>query len=302
MKEKTKVIAIVGPTSSGKTSLSIAVAKKFNGEVISADSRQVYIGMDIATGKVTKEEMENIPHHLLDIADPKEVYTAADFKKDATVAILDIQKRGRLPIIAGGSTFYIELLRGNLQSAPVPPDELFRASLESLSTEELFEKLKKLDKNRADKIDSKNRRRLERALEIVNVLGKVPETKKGESLYDWLLIGIDLSKEQLHHNIHVRLLDRINSGMIEEAKELHNEGVSYERMDNLGLEYRYLAKYLQKEISMETMVQQIEIKNKQYAKRQMTWLKRDKTIEWFVPENREAIFRHVENFLHATDS
>ncbi len=302
MQGKPKIIAVVGPTSSGKTSLSIDIAKKFNGEVISADSRQVYRGMDIGTGKVTKEEMGDIPHHLLDVADPKEVYTAANFALDATSAILRIQNRGRLPIIAGGSTFYIELLRGKSQSAPVPPNEAFRKELEQFSNEELFAKLKAADERRASEIDPDNRRRLERALEIIDTLGSVPEPRETESLYDWLMIGVDVEKEKLHENIHTRLIERIEAGMIEEAKKLFQEGVTYERMDNLGLEYRYLAKYLQGELSKETLIEQIELKNRQFAKRQMTWLKRDKDIEWFKPENRLPIEKHIEDFLHHKDS
>lgn len=302
MEEKPKIIAVVGPTSSGKTSLSIAIAKEFNGEVISADSRQVYCGLDIGTGKVTKEEMEGVPHHLLDIVDPIEVYTAANFERDAVVAILDIQNRGRLPIVAGGSTFYIDILRGKQQSAPVPPNEVFRAELENLSKAELFEKLKQSDRRRAEAIDPDNRRRLERALEIIDALGVVPEPTEAESPYDWYMIGVDVPKEKLHQNIHTRLLARIEAGMIEEAERLHTEGVSYERMDNLGLEYRYLAKHLQGELSKDEMIEQIELKNRQYAKRQMTWLKRDKSIEWFQPENRLLIEKRIEDFLHHTDS
>lgn len=298
MNTKPKVLAVVGPTSGGKTSLAIALAKNFDGEVISADSRQIYKGLDIATGKVTVEEMEGVPHHLLDVANPDETYTAADFERDALVAIADIQSRGKIPIVTGGTFFYIQLLLGNIQSAPVPPDEEFRAGLENLSNDDLFTYIKASDPARAKTIDSANRQRLVRALEIIDALGVVPVQDKKESPYDWLLIGTDVPKEQLHKNINIRLKQRINDGMIEETENLHKNGLSYERMDELGLEYRYLAKYLQREITEEEMFILIETKNKQYTKRQMTWLKREESIKWFSPTNLTDIFTITEKFLH----
>lgn len=296
--DKPKVIAVVGPTSAGKTSLSISLAKEFSGEVISADSRQVYRGMDIGTGKVTREEMNNIPHHLLDIRDPMEIYTAADFENDAKKAISKIHKNNNLPIIAGGAYFYIQLLRGIIQSAPVPPNEEFREGLIKLTNDELFTYLKASDPRRASTIDSSNRVRLVRALEIIDAIGVVPEPTPPESDYDWLIIGTDIPKEQLHENIHIRLQQRMEAGMVEEARNLHKQGVTYERMDSLGLEYRYLAKHLQGEITEDEMFTLIEIKNKQYAKRQMTWLKRDSLIKWFSPQDKENIFKCVNEFLH----
>lgn len=296
--DKPKVIAIVGQTATGKTALSIKLAHKFNGEIISADSRQVYQGMDIGTGKVTEVEMQGVPHHLLDIANPNEVYTAADFKRDAEMAIEDILKRGKLPIIVGGTYFYIQLLRGELQSAPVAPNKEFRKSLEEFTNAELFEKLKTLDLARAETIDADNRRRLIRALEIVNSLGVVPQTKKIESDYDWLLIGTKIDKTELHQKISLRLEQRLKEGMVAEAEKLHAEGVSFERMDALGLEYRYLAKYLKHEINEEELFTQLETKIKQFAKRQLTWLKRDQDIKWFKPQAETEINALVENFLH----
>lgn len=297
MNSKPKVVAVVGPTASGKTSLSIALAQKFNGEVISADSRQVYRGMDLGTGKVTREEMAGIPHHLLDIADPMEIYTGADFVRDAAAALEEILKRGRCPMIAGGTFFYLDLLRGKLQSAPVEPDEQFRESLSDLSNATLLEMLYEKDPARAATIDQANRRRLIRALEIVEALGTVPPTIFKESPYDWLILGIDISKEKLYKNIHQRLLERLDAGMIEEVQQLHQEGVSYQRMDALGLEYRYVAKYLQDELTKDEMIEQLETKIRQFAKRQMTWLKRDQEIEWFAAEDYPRIERRVEDFL-----
>lgn len=302
MSNKPKVIAVVGPTSSGKTSLSIELAKKFNGEVISADSRQVYKGLDLGSGKVTEREKQGIPHHLLDIVEPMQVYTAAEFERDANNAIVDINNRGRLPIIAGGTFFYLDILRGKQQSAPVEPDETFRTSLFDCSNCELFKRLKESDPERAKTIDSKNRSRLVRALEIINSLGKVPKLERRETPYDWLVIGLNVDKLRLYKNIHTRLLERIEAGMIDEAERLHKQGMSYERMYQLGLEYRYMSMYLQQEINRDKMIPKLETKIRQFAKRQRSWLKRDDEIEWFDPENKEAINKRVEKFLYPEES
>lgn len=276
---KPKILVIVGPTASGKTSLSIKLAKEQNGEVISADSRQVYRGLDLGTGKVTQEEMDGVPHHLLDIADPKEIYTAADFVRDGRAAIADIISRGKLPIIVGGTFFYTDALLGRIVTPEVPPNPLLRAELEKLSAPELFEKLQALDPERAEHIDEHNPRRLERAIEIALALGKVPQLPT-EEIYDARILGIKIDQETLHKNIHTRLLARLDAGMIDEVKRLHEKGLSYERMEDLGLEYRYIARHLKDELSYEEMVEILETKIRQFAKRQMTWLKRDKSIEW----------------------
>jgi tRNA dimethylallyltransferase len=296
--KKPKVIAIVGPTASGKTALSIAVAKKFNGEVVSADSRQVYIGMDIGTGKITRDEMQGVPHHLIDIADPVTVYTGADFARDANDALNTIIERDHLPIVTGGTFFYIDLLRGKIQPAPVEPNEDFRNSLAHFKDDELFAQLQEKDSRRAASVDPFNRRRLVRALEVIEALGSVPEQKPVESPYEWLIIGVEVSNAPLHDKIHDRLLDRLEAGMVAEVENLHSQGVSYERFDDLGLEYRYIGQYLQKKLTYDEMVAELETKIRQYAKRQLTWLKRDPEIEWFSSSSTEAILNRIENFLH----
>ncbi len=299
---KPKAIAVVGPTSSGKTSLSITLAKKFNGEVISADSRQVYKELDLGTGKVTVEEMDGVPHHLLDIADPSIQYNAAEFELDATAAILDIQSRNHLPIIAGGTFFYLDMLRGKHKVPAVPPNNTFRLKLASLSNEELFAELERLDISRAETIDQHNRPRLIRALEIIDTLGHVPKVKETGSPYDWLVIGINIDKLILHKNIHDRINQRFDAGMVTEVETLHKNGLSYERMHELGLEYRYIAMYLQRQISYQDMLEKLETKTRQYAKRQMTWLKKDQEIEWFEPGNEDSVFKLVEGFLYDSNS
>ena len=295
--KKPKIIAIVGPTASGKTSLSITIAQHIDGEVISADSRQVYRGMDIGSGKVTEAEMAGVPHHLLDVADPMEIYTGSRFVSDATLAIDSIVKRERCPIIAGGTFFYVDLLRNKMQAAPVEPDHDYRASLETYSIPELYELLETRDPRRAAAIDQHNRRRLERALEVINTLGVVPPSIAQPSPYNWLVLGIDISQEQLHANIYKRIIDRLDVGMIEEVERLQFEGVTSNRLDSLGLEYRYIARHLQGQLTRDEMIEQLNFKSRQFAKQQLKWLKKDPEIVWVDPKETEGILAKVNTFL-----
>lgn len=290
-------VAIVGPTSSGKTDWAIRVAQACNGEVISADSRQVYRGLDIGSGKVTPEETQGIPHHLLDVADVRTVYTASDFKQDATRVHEDIRKRGRTPIIAGGTFFYVEVLRGTMHPAPVPPDPALRASLEPYSDEDLFTQLRERDPKRAETIDPHNRRRLLRALEIVASMGAVPEPEATPPPADWCTIGIDVPPDVLSNRIYTRLTERLEHGMIDEVRSLVEGGVPYQRLDDLGLEYRYVAKHLQGELTYDELVATLHTRIKQFAKRQRTWLRRDTSITWFTREQFDPILAHVRRAL-----
>lgn len=295
-KTKPKILVIVGPTASGKTGLSIELAKQFNGEVISADSRQVYRGMDIGSAKVTKEEMQGVPHHLLDVADPKETYNASDFKRDAQIAIEDILSRGKLPIICGGTFFYVDALLGRVSLPEVEPDEELRTELEEKSATELLKILTELDPNRASTVEAENPRRLIRAIEVAKKLGYVPEPKETESPYNTFTIGLTVNMENHADTLRKRLLERLNIGMIEEVKSLLANGVTHERLEKFGLEYRYASRYLRGEVDFETMVNEIVVKSRQFAKRQLTWLKRDQTIHWFTKTDTEVI-RQTEQFL-----
>ncbi len=299
--DKTPLIILVGPTASGKTSLSIALAKRFNGEIISADSRQVYRGLDLGSGKVTKEEMGDVPHHLLDIADPNDVYTAADFTRDAREAIAAITSRHHLPIIAGGTFFYIDSLLGRISLPEVPPNAALRTELAAFDTETLFERLKQLDPRRADTVDTANPRRLIRAIEIATALGSVPEvTPTTDSPYRPLTLGITIDTETLHHNIHVRLIERLEAGMMREVETLLQNGVTHERLEALGLEYRYISRHLAGQLDYETMVRELETKIRQFAKRQYTWLKRDTSIIWIDKHDTTRIDELVGNFVSGT--
>lgn len=293
---KRKVVVIVGPTATGKTALAIEIAKTYKGEVVSADSRQVYKGLDIGTGKVTVEEMAGIPHHLIDVANPTDVFSADDFVRLGREAIEGIVGRQKLPIIAGGTGFYIDALLGTISLPNVPIDEDFRLEVAGLSLEELNNELKTVDPERAETIDTHNRIRIVRALEIARALGAVPAPTT-ESLYNPLFIGITRPLPELREKIKARLDARMNAGMIEEAKKLHEGGLSYERMEALGLEYRYLARHLQGTLSYEEMLRELEKEIVQYAKRQITWFKKNKSIHWFQPEHTTEVLREVEKFL-----
>lgn len=273
-----KILVIVGPTSSGKTSLSIKLAKKFNGGVISADSRQVYKGMDLGTGKITKKEMQSIKHYLLDVASPKSQFSAAKFVKMGEKAIKEIIKRGKLPIICGGTGFWVDALLYGLPES-VAPDWQLRKKLEKLSAEKLYIRLKKVWPERSKTIDPHNKHRLIRSLEMA-LKGHKPKPIKKLSKYDALKIGVLRNKKELRQRIHDRLLIRIKQGMIKEVANLHKNGVSWKCLDYFGLEYRFISRYLRGLISKGEMLTLLETAINQYAKRQNTWFKRDKEIIW----------------------
>lgn len=292
---KQKVIVIVGPTASGKSDFAIKLARKFQGEVVSADSRQVYRGMDIGTGKVTKAEQRLVPHHLLDIAEPKRDFSVARFQRLGSKAIRDITRRGKLPIVVGGTGFYIDVLVYDAKLPDVKPNKKLRAELEKQSAEHLFARLKKLDPARASSIDPHNKRRLVRALEIVISTGKPIPTLEKESPYDILWLGIALPKEIVGRRIAARLAKRFKQGMVAEVRRLHAEGVSFKRLESFGLEYRWVAYYLQDRTTLSEMKHVLERSIIQYAKRQMTWFKRNKDIRWI--ENENQALRLAREFL-----
>jgi len=322
-KEKPKIIIILGPTASGKSDLAVQIAlrlgskqaKKYGlkgAEIISADSRQVYKGMDIGSGKVPKDKSKmtlrgvaksdsknqksklknryfykGIEHYLLDVASPKRTFTVAQYQKLAKKAIEKILKKGKVPIICGGTGFYIDAIVDNFVFPEIKPSLSLRRKLEKLTTEKLFQKLKNLDPNRAKNIDKNNRRRLIRALEIVMVSKKpVPPIQKQRN-YEVLKIGLKKEPKELKKLIEKRLLQRLKQGMIEEVRKLHKKGVGWQQLFNFGLEYRWISLYLRKKITKEEMIEKLKKEIRRYAKRQMTWFKRDKEIHW-VSNQRQA--------------
>ncbi len=289
-----KIIVILGPTASGKSDLAVKIAKRFNGEIISADSRQVYRGLNIGSGKITKKEMRGIPHYLLGVASPKKFFSVDKYKQLAQKSLNKILSRGKIPIICGGTGLYIDSLIYNYQFPAVPPDIKLRKKLENLTTAKLLKKLEVLDSEYAKKIDTRNPRRLMRAIEIATALGKIPELKK-EARYDILKIGLRLPDKKIKANIEKRLYKRLGIGMIAEVKKLHDQGLSWKKLDNFGLEYRFLSRYLRGLITKEEMRKLILKESFRYAKRQMTWFKRDKETIWI--NKPSGVSKRIEKFL-----
>ena len=294
-----KLIVIVGPTASGKSALAVRLAKKFGGEIISADSRQVYEGMDIGTGKITQKETRGIPHYLLDVASPKKKFTVVRYRQKAVIAINRVFKKNKVPFLVGGTGFYIQAVVNGIMIPRVAPDWKLRRELERKTTQELFLILKKIDPLRAETIESKNKRRIIRAIEIVKKTGEpVPPLAKSPFPADVLIIGIKKSKNELKAAIRKRLLKRLKLGMLAEVKRLLKSGVSYKRLEEFGLEYRYAARYLQGELTYSDMVRQLQKAIEHYARRQMVWFKRDKRIHWV--KNYKVAHKLALNFVRSS--
>jgi tRNA dimethylallyltransferase len=270
--KKPKVIVIVGTTAVGKSALAVKIAKKIDGEIISADSRQVYKGLDIGTGKITKKEMKGIPHHILDVVNPKKKFTVAEYQKEATSAIGEVIKRAKVPIICGGTGFYIDALTKGIVFPEVKPNLKLRNSLNKKTLLELFKILNKIDPKRAKDIKNKNelnnKVRLIRAIEIAKYLGRVPKIIEALPPYKFIKIGLFLPKDLLRKQIEKRVKGMFRQGLLKEIKKLKKEGVSDKRLQELGFEY-FNPTY--EKVVKETI---------RYTKRQNTWFKRDKEIKW----------------------
>lgn len=286
-----KIIVILGPTASGKSELSVKLAKKFNGEIISADSRQVYKGLNLSSGKVKgkwKKNLyvyKNIPHHCLDYVSLKKIYTIAEYKKCAEKAVKNIHSKKRVPFLVGGSAFYIYGLIYDWKIPEIKPDWKLRKKLEKKSADELFKILKKLDPERAKNIDAKNPRRLMRAIEVIKSSKKPVPKLKTSSPYDLLLLGVKTDPEALKKKIQKRLKQRLNQGMIKEIKNLRQKNkISWKRLYDLGLETRWVSLFLRKKISKKEMIENLNKEIWRYSKRQMTWFKKDKNIRWISSE------------------
>jgi tRNA dimethylallyltransferase len=291
-----KLIIILGPTASGKSDLAIKLAKKFNGEIVSADSRQIYQEMDIGTAKVTKEEMAGIPHYLIDIIKPNQEFTLAQYKKLAVKIIKDIQKRNKLPFLVGGTGLYIQAIVDNLQIPEVKPDKKLRSKLEKKTNHELFEQLKKLDPQALKIIDINNKRRMIRAVEVC-LKTKKPfsqQRKKGQHLFNACQIGLKLDKETLEKKIDQRAEKMFQVGLIEEAKKLAKKyNPDLPSMSSIG--YQEIIQYLDNKITLEQTKKLIKTHTNQYARRQMIWFKRDKRIKWI--KNYSQAEKLTRNFL-----
>ena len=278
---------MLGPTASGKSALAVKIAKKINGEIISADSRQVYKGLDIGGGKIKKKEMGGIPHYCLDIVSPKKIFTVANFKECAEKAIEKIFAKNKTPIIVGGTGLYIQAIVDNIVLPEVKPDWKLRKELEKKTTEEMLKRLKNLAPERARSIDAKNPRRLIRAIEIAKKIGKIPKLKSmSRRDLDIRQIGIKLPDEILKKNIEKRIKKMLKGGIVAETKKLKSSGLPWKRIYELGFEYKYPALFLQNKIGNDEMLAKMLVENRNYAKRQMTWFKKDKRIKWISKEKQ----------------
>lgn len=306
------LIVILGPTTSGKSSLGIALAQQWRGEIVSADSRQVYRGLDIGTAKVTPVERALAPHHLLDVVDPQEVYTVSHFQHDAIEAINTILARGNLPLLVGGSPHYIQAIVDHLNIPHIPPQLELRAQLESRSLADLLTQLEDLDPQSVATIDRKNPRRVIRALEVCIASGKPFSQQRGaaDPLYRCFLLGIQWPREVLYRRIDMRIDERMQQGMVQETHNLLMQGTSHERLEALGLEYRLTSLWLQGKFSSEAeMAQRLKYACHDFARRQLTWFRRDKRIIWIdgieEDEKNEAVLRladnSIQNFLNQYD-
>lgn len=304
-----KLIVILGPTASGKTDFSIDLAKKFNGEIISADSRQIYKKMSIGTAKVRgvwqkiKEIgdkvfiYENIPHYLVDFIDPGEDFSLAQFKELAVARAREISRRGKLPLLVGGTGLYIQSVVDNLLIPAVPPNKKLRCSLEEKTSQELMELLKQLDPVAAHTVDAENKRRLVRALEVCIWTGKTfsGQQNKGEPLFDCLQIGLSVPRGELYSRIAERAEKMMKRGLLEEVRALVKQRYGWHLPSMSGTGYKQFADYFAKKISLEEAVELLKRDTRRYARRQMTWFRRDKRIKWLSSVD-EAV-KLIEEFF-----
>ena len=295
-----KLIVLLGPTASGKSGLGITLARRFHGEIISADSRQVYRGLDIGTAKVTPAEQAIVLHHMLDVADPREVYTVAQYQRDAIAVINDILKRGNQPFLVGGSPHYIQAVVDHLDIPRIKPQPELRAQLEKRPLSELLEQLEELDPQSAAAIDRNNPRRVIRALEVCLISGKPfsQQRKMAEPLYQSLLLGIEWPREVLYHRIDARVDERMQQGMVQEVQRLLDKGISDERLEALGLEYRYITRLLKGAFENENeMVRRLKYAIHDFTRRQLTWFRKDKRIVWVNGGDWDQAEEVVRDFL-----
>lgn len=308
---KEKLFVLTGPTAVGKTSLSIALAKKLGGEIISADSMQIYKYMDIGTAKVKAEEMEDVPHHLIDIVYPDEEFTVSDYQKQATKLIKELNQKGRLPIIVGGTGLYINSLVYELQFAKVPPNEELRQRYEELANtygnEYLHEKLSRIDEESSQRIHVADRKRIIRALEIYEETGKTmteynKNFRKETNKYDLAMVCLNMDRAQLYERINKRVDLMLNDGLVEEVKVILKMGYDKESVALQGIGYKEIIMYLDGQISFDRAVELIKQGSRNYAKRQLTWFRRDKRIHWVDVGDFDG-FEELINYLtkHVND-
>lgn len=301
--QKQKVIVIGGPTASGKTSLSIELAKKINGEIISADSMQIYKDMNIGTAKPEKEEMQGIPHYMLDFVSPEERYSVADYNKEAKKRIKEILEKGKVPIVVGGTGLYIETLIYEIEFLNIETDLEYRKELEKTAEEKgleyLYNKAQKIDKTAMKKISINDKKRILRVLELYHQTGKtktqLDKESRKEPEYDYKLFAIDMDREILYNRINKRVDIMIEKGLVQEVKnicEKYNEFPT--AMQGLG--YKEVVEYLEGQATYEEMIEKIKIESRRYAKRQLTWFRKYENLTWL--NGLESIQKNIDIIIN----
>jgi len=303
-----KNIVVTGPTATGKTRLAVKIAEAYSGEIISVDSRQVYRTLDIGTGKDLDEYFLNgnqIPYHLIDIVDPSDTYHLMAFRNDALVCLENIQKRGKIPVLAGGSPLYIDSIISNYSMKGAPPDDSFRRSLDGYDIKQLLELLKKKNQEQYEQLKNGfNRNRIIRYLEKQHTELTAIDLPEVPDSMEWLILGVYFHRSTVHKRIEKRLDLRLKNGMVEEVKKLHETGLSWDKLEFFGLEYKYLALYLQGKLSFQEMRDQLLAKIRQFAKRQDIWFRKmereGKKIYWIPEGDFDSASNLIDDFLNNT--
>ena len=301
---KKNLIVILGPTASGKTSMAANLAADFHGEIISADSRQVYRGMDIGTGKDLSEfqrDDENLPYHLIDIIDPQEEFNVFEFQRRFYSVFSELNERQILTVLVGGTGLYLESVLTDYVLPPVKPDQRLRKALEEKSSTELRRILLSMKPDLHNKTDLEDKDRMIRRIEIERTRQNPLDKREQIPLIQAGIFGLYWERDELRMRIAERLRQRINSGMIEEVSRLHGSGLSWERLDSFGLEYRFISRYLQNVIARDEMISKLQIAIGQFAKRQMTWFRRMEKkgvkIEWIPGDDYSHLHGRVLKML-----
>lgn len=300
---KEKMVVIIGPTAVGKTKMSIEAARRLNGEIISGDSMQVYRTLDIGTAKVTKEEMQEIPHHMIDIIEPKESFSVAQFQSNVKEHIHDINSRGKLPILVGGTGLYIQSVIYGYNFSESGASETYRSQLENeveiYGIKPIYERLKKVDPEAAEKIHPNNTRRVIRALEIYEQTGltmtEYQEKQQLESPYDYMIFGLMMDREKLYERINLRVDIMMETGLLEEVKGLYESGLrDHQSVQAIG--YKELYQYLDGDITLEAAIELLKRNSRRYAKRQLTWFRNKMDVNW-IDMGEKSFEENLEQIL-----
>lgn len=299
--KKEKLVCIIGPTAVGKTKLSIDLAKRFDAEIISGDSMQIYRGMDIGTAKITKEEMSNIPHHLIDIKNPDEPFSAFDFQQLVRKKIMEISNRNHLPMIVGGTGLYIQSVIFDYQFSDSGKNEKIRTRLEEKvkndGIEPLYQQLLSIDPETAGQIHPNNERRVIRALEVYYSTGmtmtELKTKQEKQLLYDVALVGLTMDREKLYKRINDRVDQMIENGLLEEAKAFYNQGLK-DVQSTQAIGYKELFAYFDGEISLEKAIDDLKKNTRHFAKRQLTWFRNKMDVQWFDVTNEHEYEKNLQ--------